>query len=428
MINKNITSFNKTRKRTLSLIKTLEIDDFLIQPTDYISPIKWHLGHVSWMYEVILKKYNNKYDFYSNDYAKYLNSYYQQIYEPYAKKSRGFFSRPTINQILKYFDIVTKKIISIIKKNDQNFIKLLPIGINHECQHQELIIYDLQYILSDLYKPLKKNHITQNNTNTKSKMIKIKPGIYDLGYHGKGFAYDIEKPEHKVYLNSYKISKFPVTNKEYMKFIEDGGYQNYKYWLDDGWKSVQDNNWHAPMYWKKDTNSNSWFKHDFIGNRKINPNEPVSNISFYEADAYCKWIGKRLPTEAEWEKASCWDEDKHRKMIYPWGNQISTKFANILESCLWSCAEINTYPNGKSPYGCQQMIGDVWEWTSSEFVDYPKFKSEFSEYNDKWFTNQKVLRGGSFATPKDSIRCSYRNFFRLNERWVFAGLRCAEDI
>ncbi|MBP2624618.1 MAG: ergothioneine biosynthesis protein EgtB [Nitrosopumilaceae archaeon] len=426
MINKYITNFVKTRKRTLWLVKPLEIDDFVIQPTDYISPIKWHLGHVSWMYEVILKKCDNKYRFYSNDYIKYLNSYYQQINEPYAKKSRGFFSRPTVSQIFKYFNIITQKIIEVIKTNNQNFINLLSLGISHECQHQELIIYDLQYILADLYKPLKKNNMKIYNQNIKSKMIKIPAGIYKLGYHGNEFAYDIEKPEHEIYLDNYKISKFPVTNKEYIKFIDDEGYKNYKYWLADGWKTVQENNWDAPMYWKKD--NGSWYKHDFIGKKKINPREPVSNISFYEADAYCRWVGKRLPTEAEWEKAACWNESKHSKTIFPWGNKISTKFANILESYLWSCSEINTYTNGKSPYGCHQMIGDVWEWTSSEFVGYPKFKSEFSEYNDKWFTNQKVLRGGSFATPKDSIRCSYRNFFRLNERWLFTGFRCVEDI
>ena len=153
------------------------------------------------------------------------------------------------------------------------------------------------------------------------------------------------------------------------------------------------------------------------------------HVSFYEADAYCKWAGKRLPTEDEWEKAACWNENNQTKTIFPWGNEPpNEKITNLLESHLWGCSEIGLYPNGASNYGCQQMIGDVWEWTSSEFNGYPGFQSGFDEYNDKWFTNQKVLRGGSFATPSMSIRGSYRNFFRLDDRWIFSGFRCAEDV
>ena len=181
------------------------------------------------------------------------------------------------------------------------------------------------------------------------------------------------------------------------------------------------------MYWEKI--DGEWMTCDFLGKRKINLNEPVCHVSYYEADAYCKWAGKRLPTEAEWEKAGCWDEKNQRKTIFPWGNESpDAAHANLLESYIWSCAEIGTYPNGKSHYGCHQLIGDVWEWTSSEFSGYPGFKTGFSEYNDKWFANQKVLRGGSFGTPSISIRGSYRNFFRLDERWLFSGFRCAEYV
>jgi formylglycine-generating enzyme required for sulfatase activity len=181
------------------------------------------------------------------------------------------------------------------------------------------------------------------------------------------------------------------------------------------------------MYWEKV--DDVWMTNDFLGKRKVKPNEPVCHVSFYEADAYSKWAGKRLPTEAEWEKAACWDEKTKTKTIFPWGDKSpDTNKANLLESYLWNCTEIGAYPDSKSHCGCQQMIGDVWEWTSSEFTGYPGFKSGFSEYNDKWFANQKVLRGGSFGTPSNSIRGSYRNFFRLDERWLFSGFRCAEDI
>jgi len=168
---------------------------------------------------------------------------------------------------------------------------------------------------------------------------------------------------------------------------------------------------------------------DFSGIREINPNEPVCHVSYYEAEAYCKWAGKRLPTEAEWEKAACWNEEKQEKTTFPWGNESpDSDKCNLLESYFWRCSEIGTFPNGISKSGCQHMIGDVWEWTSSEFTGYPGFKTGFDEYNDKWFTNQKVLRGGSFGTPKMSIRGSYRNFFRLDERWLFSGFRCVENI
>ena len=248
-----------------------------------------------------------------------------------------------------------------------------------------------------------------------------------MGYSGDQFCYDIELPEHSVYLNDYKIDAYPITNGQYIKFVEDGGYDDFKYWLSDGWDKVQSEKWKAPMYWEKI--DDEWITCDFLGKRKINLNEPVCHVSYYEADAYCKWAGKRLPTEAEWEKAACWDDKNQRKTIFPWGDELpDTTHANLLESYIWNCAEIGTYPNGKSHYGCHQMIGDVWEWTSSEFSGYPGFKTGFSEYNDKWFANQKVLRGGSFATPSISIRGSYRNFFRLDERWLFSGFRCAEYV
>jgi len=261
----------------------------------------------------------------------------------------------------------------------------------------------------------------------KKKSVHIKGGVYTMGYNGENYCYDIELPEHKVYLNDYKIDTFPITNQQFMEFVKDGGYENYKYWLSDGWEKVKTNKWNAPMYWEKI--KGEWNVRDFLGINKINPNQPVCHVSYYEADAYCKWAGKRLPTEAEWEKAACWNEEKQEKTTYPWGNELPTDDkCNLLESHFWGCSEIGSFPSGVSHLGCQQMIGDVWEWTSSEFTGYPGFKTGFDEYNDKWFTNQKVLRGGSFGTPKMSIRASYRNFFRLDERWLFSGFRCADDI
>jgi len=420
--------FNTTRERTLELVKTLEKDDFVVQTAYYMSPPKWHLGHVSWLYEVVLSKTNQNYQFYSKEFSDYLNSYYQQFGEPQDKGKRGLVSRPTVDQIFEYFDTISNRVREFFNsdKLDGKAKYLFTMGLHHECQHQELLVYDLQHLLADTYNPVKKNQRLQP-VDIEQKSVEIKGGIYTMGYNGSDYCYDVELPEHKVYLNYYKIDTFPVTNGQYLQFIDDGGYEDFKFWLSDGWEKVKQEKWTAPMYWEKE--NDQWFIQDFLGKRKVNPNEPVCHVSFYEADAYSKWAGKRLPTEAEWEKAACWDEQKQTKTIFPWGNdEPSENHANLLESYLWAQTEIGSYPDGKSPAGCYQMIGDVWEWTASEFVGYPGFKTGFDEYNDKWFTNQKVLRGGSFGTPRMSIRGSYRNFFRLEERWLISGFRCVEDV
>ncbi len=419
--------FENTRKRTLELVQTLEKDDFVVQTAEYMSPPKWHLGHVSWIYEAIISKIDKNYEFYSKEFSAYLNSYYHQFGEPHAKGERGIISRPTLEQIFSYFYEINQRVKNFIEKNllNEKDVNLFTMGVHHECQHQELLVYDLQNLLADQYHPVK-TRITPTPSNIKKESIAIKGGLFDLGYNGSEYCYDIELPQHKTYLNDYKIDSHPVTNQEFLEFIEDGGYCDYQNWLSDGWEKVKQNNWQAPMYWK--IIDGHWMIDDFAGKRKINPKEPVCHVSFYEADAYCRWAKKRLPSEAEWEKAACWNEEKQVKTIFPWGNESPTEnLANLLESYLWRCTEIGSYPGGKSPSGCYQMIGDVWEWTSSEFVGYPGFKTGFAEYNDKWFTNQKVLRGGSFGTPMMSIRGSYRNFFRLDERWMFSGFRCAED-
>ena len=426
--NELLQQFKETRNRTLELVKNLEKDDFVVQTAPYMSPPKWHIGHVSWIYEAIISKIDKNYKFHSKELSEYLNSYYQQFGLPHDKGLRGIISRPTTNEIFQYFNTINQKVEKFIETHELNEQekKLIITGFHHECQHQELLVYDLQHLLAEQYLPVRKNKKSIQE-NKQKEFVKIKGGIFEMGYNGKEFSYDIELPEHKTYLEDYEIGIFPITNREYLEFMNDGGYETYKYWLSDGWEKVKSNNWKSPMYWEKI--DEEWYVRDFLGIRKINPNEPVCHVSYYEADAYCKWAGKRLPTEAEWEKAACWNETKQEKTIFPWGNNSPTEEnCNLLESYHWGCTEIGTYPSGKSPSGCEQMIGDVWEWTSSEFVGYPGFKSGFDEYNDKWFTNQKVLRGGSFGTPKMSIRGSYRNFFRLDERWLFSGFRCVEKI
>jgi ergothioneine biosynthesis protein EgtB len=419
--------FEETRSRTLELVKTLEKDDFGVQTAYFTSPPKWHLGHVSWLNEIVLSKTQKNYEFYSEEFSKYLNSYYNQFGKPHDKAKRGLMSRPTVDQILEYYDVITKKVTDVLQNSlTPEASYLFTMSIHHECQHQELIVYDLQHLLGDQYRPVRITHVEKPSA-LEQESIKIPGGIYNMGYSGNDFCYDVELPEHKVYLNDFQIENFPVTNAQYLEFIEDGGYDNFSFWLSDGWDAVKKNEWKAPMYWEKE--NDEWFTRDFVGKRKVNANEPVCHVSFYEAMAFCKWAGKRLPTEAEWEKAALWNDEENSKTIFPWGNEPPTKnHANLLDSCIWNCADVGSYEKGKSHYGCYQMIGDVWEWTSSEFIGYPGFESGFDEYNDKWFTNQKVLRGGSFGTPALSIRGSYRNFFRLDERWMFSGFRCVKDV
>ncbi len=456
--------FRETRSRTMLMVSTLEPDDFVVQTAFFTSPAKWHVGHVSWIYEAVMGKMDGRYGFEEGEISAYLNSYYQQFGVPHDKGRRGTASRPTTKQMLEYFENVSGRVERFIAEHADRInapgdgggpsavARLLEMGIHHECQHQELLVYDLQHMLADRYIPavgLKEPPPRRPVAGAGGGGIgggggggapeaqgacRMEGGLYTMGYGGSDYCYDIELPEHPVYVRPYRIDAHPITNGQYMEFIRDGGYRSYQYWLSDGWEKVKENGWEAPMYWERvgDGGSNdqgdTWHIHDFAGLRRVNPHEPVSHVSYYEADAYCKWAGKRLPTEAEWEMAACWDAAGRKKSTYPWGDGAPTpERCNLLESGHWRCAEVGAYPGGASPCGCQQMIGDVWEWTSSEFIGYPGFKPTFSEYNDKWFANQKVLRGGSFGTPAASIRASYRNFFRLDERWMIAGFRCASD-
>ena len=236
--------FKTTRNRTLELVKTLEKDDFVVQTAYFMSPPKWHLGHVSWIYEAILSKLDKNYEFYSKEYSEYLNSYYQQFGVPHDKGARGIISRPTVDQIFQYFNNINQRVENFIKSKDlsNEDIKLITTGFHHECQHQELLVYDIQHLLSDQYRPVKKSK-KPIPVEIEPKSIEIKGGLYDMGYNGTNFCYDIELPEHKVYLNDYKIDAFLVTNEQYLEFIDDEGYETYKHWLSDGWEKVKENEW-----------------------------------------------------------------------------------------------------------------------------------------------------------------------------------------
>jgi ergothioneine biosynthesis protein EgtB len=429
----------------MELFKPLSTEDAVMQSDPFGSPANWHIAHVTWFFQKVLEKHGAHLESKSRNFnLEYLNSYYQQFGNILPKQARGKFPRPTVRQTLEYRSFIDRNVTRFLKETAASEKTVngmaselsydIVLGMQHEMQHQELMIYDFQHYFerfsdpSDNYKPIIINVPPPRVSELviPSGMVEVPGGIFELGYSGNTFCYDNELPEHKVYLNPFKIDIVPVTNGQYMDFIEAGGYQNYRYWLADGWEFVQDQQWNAPLYWTYQ--DNIWKKKDFRGLHKIDPDEPVVNVSYYEADAYARWIGKRLPTEAEWEKAASWNEELQRKMLYPWGTCKPTpQHANLYESYLWGPCKVGSLPEGKSYYGCHQMIGDVWEWTSSEYVLYPGFKSRFPEYTDKWTINQKVLRGGCFATPTDQIRNTYRNYFKPHERILFAGFRCAID-
>jgi ergothioneine biosynthesis protein EgtB len=438
-----LSEFAQVRKKTIQLFKPLRIEDAVIQSDPFGSPPNWHIAHVTWFFQKVLEKHGARMESDNSGFnLEYLNSYYQQFGKILPKQERGKFPRPTVKQTLDYRSFIDRKVTKFLKERTESEKNAMThelryditLGMQHEMQHQELMIYDFQHFFerfrgpSDNYEPVILNVPPPKPSETRisSNMVDIPGGVFDVGYNGNSFCYDNELPEHKVYLQPFKMEIGPVTNGQYMNFIKDGGYQNYRYWLADGWELVKEQQWNAPLYWIEE--DDIWKKKDFRGLGEIDPDEPVINVSYYEADAYARWAGKRLPTEAEWEKAASWNEESERKMLYPWGDHKPTpKHANLHESYLWGPSKVGSYPAGKSFYGCHQMIGDVWEWTSSEYVLYPGFKSKFPEYTDKWTINQKVLRGGCFATPAAQIRNSYRNYFRPYERILFAGFRCAID-
>ena len=435
--------YQSVRARTLEIVAPLEIEDFVIQTAEFMSPPRWHIGHTSWFFETVLQKFQPGYRTYSDDFFFYFNSYYEGFGARIERPKRGTRSRPTVAETKKYrahIDEQMSRFIEDVSSRDDadEIVKIVRLGLEHEMQHQELLVYDIKHLLCDQFDaPMKPAPRSGENV---SGMVEIEGGLFELGYGGMGvppmthaqdaramFAWDNEKPAHKVWLEDFSIDRAPVSNVEYLEFINDGGYKDFRWWHSAGWEQVNTEHWQAPLYWEQ--HDGEWMIRDFAGLHRTSDkaNEPVYHVSFLEASAYAKWAGKRLPTEAEWEKAATFSSSLNSKQDFPWGNAgPDGSKGNLFENGYWSVTPIGAFPEGQSAYGCQQMIGDVWEWTTSDYVPYPGFKSEFDEYNDKWFVGQKVLRGGSFATPRIHIRSTYRNFFHPEERWMIAGFRCAK--
>ena len=446
----------------MQIVAPLETEDYVIQTAEFMSPPRWHIGHTSWFFETLLQAYQPGYKVYSEDYLFYFNSYYEGFGARIERPKRGTRSRPTVRDTVAYRKHIDEQMLGFLDSSDQKpeaekILSLVRLGLEHEMQHQELLVYDIKHLLCDQYDaPIK----TAPAPSAKVEgMAEIAGGLFWLGYacqvqspkskvqspdrgssptvrEGVGnydFAFDNEKPAHQVFLVDYALDRAPVTNGDYLAFIRDGGYQNFRWWFSEGWAAVNGEHWQAPLYWEQ--LDGQWMIRDFSGLHpaESKADEPVCHVSFFEASAFAKWAGKRLPTEAEWEKAAMTNPDTGARQQFPWGDSApgdlgNLERANLFENGLWAPAPLGAFPAGANAFGCQQMIGDVWEWTTSDYVPFPGFKSEFDEYNDKWFVNQKVLRGGSFATPQLHIRSTYRNFFHAHERWMTSGFRCAKDV
>ena len=419
--------YKRVRARTMEIVAPLEIEDYVIQTAEFMSPPRWHIGHTSWFFETVLQAHKPGYQVYSKDFLFYFNSYYEGFGPRIERPKRGTKSRPTVRETIAYRNHIDEQMLDFLRSADESVLTLVRLGLEHEMQHQELLVYDIKHLLCDQFE-VKIKPVPKPGTTVEG-MAEIEGGLFWLGYKGDDFAWDNEKPAHQVFLQDFAIGRALVTNREYLEFIRDGGYKNFHWWFSEGWETVKRELWQAPLYWE--LHDGEWLIRDFTGLHSVEERaeDPVAHVSYYEASAFAKWAGKRLPTEAEWEKAACYDAHRKLKHRFPWGDtEPDSRKANLFENGFWSVTPVDTCPEGASPYGCQQMIGDVWQWTTSDYVPYPGFKTEFDEYNDKWFVNQKVLRGGSFATPQLHIRTTYRNFFHAHERWMISGFRCARDV
>lgn len=377
--------FCKTREHTESICHPLEIEDYVVQPIVDVSPPKWHLGHTTWFFEeFLLDPYLPNYKRFHDQFAYVFNSYYESIGKRVVRTDRGNLSRPSVKTVYEYREYVTTHMIQLIENHwNEEWKPVLEIGIHHEKQHQELLLTDIKYILgNNPLLPEYRRDFKENHIENDQQWITIPEGIYQIGHQDNSFCYDNELPRHRVFLEPYRISNKLITNKEWIEFMNDGGYSNVLLWHTEGWDWVQKNNIHAPMYWYQE--KGSWSQYQLSGSQPMDPDAAVTHISYYEAFAFAQWKSMRLPTEFEWEVA---------QSQFNWGKR--------------------------------------WEWTESAYLPYPNYSKPdgaLGEYNGKFMVNQKVLRGSSIATAPHHARPSYRNFFHAPLRWQFTSLRLAQSL
>ncbi len=398
----------QTRSLTLALCKHLGPEDYVVQSMPDVSPTKWHLAHVTWFFEhFVLKPRLKSYRTFNEQFDFLFNSYYYSVGNMHLRPKRGLLSRPTVNEILEYRAHVDEAMQELLITEYANVAieQLVVLGLNHEQQHQELLLTDIKHVFScNPLRPVANPSLSVPPAGIPDEhsFIAGVSGIREIGAIGSGFCFDNETPRHRELLHEHSIGSRLITNSEYLVFVRDGAYTNSELWLADGWSTIVEHGWNRPLYWSEDHRS----EFTLGGERDLDLNAPVSHVSYYEADAFARWAGARLPTEAEWDVAAA----------------ESVVEGNLLESNYWQPSV--------SANGCSQFFGDVWEWTSSSYSAYPGFKplgGSLGEYNGKFMCNQMTVRGGSCVTSADHIRASYRSFFYPDARWQFLGIRLAKD-
>ena len=377
--------YKNVRQRTEQICAPLQTEDYVVQPIADVSPPKWHLGHTSWFFETfILKPYFMGYQEFDSQYNFVFNSYYETVGTRVIRTDRGNLTRPTVADIYQYREYVDEAMDKFLCQEPSTEVKeLLVLGFNHEEQHQELLYTDIKYILghNPLFPAYFKDYISPKPAElSNARLIKMEEGIYEIGHQGEGFCFDNELNRHKVYLNNYEISPALVTNQEYLEFINDSGYHDFRHWYAEGWDWVNKNHVTAPLYWHYI--DGEWHTYTYNGLRQLNLKDTLTHVSYFEASAYAAWKGLRLPTEFEWEAAAG---------KFNWGHR--------------------------------------WEWTESAYLPYPGFvkaAGAIGEYNGKFMVNQQVLRGASEVTSPGHSRVTYRNFFQTHLQWQFTGIRLAK--
>ena len=413
-----LTRFREIRNFTTGLCANLEPEDCVIQSMPDVSPTKWHLAHTTWFFETfILKKWMPGYRAEIPQYAYLFNSYYNAAGDMHRRDLRGLISRPTVKEAQRYRSSIDSHIGNLLSDADEKLLDeiepVLILGFHHEQQHQELLITDIKHVFAQnpLY-PVFREHqrdITPRET-VSMEFVDFEEMVAEIGYKGSGFSYDNESPRHRVLIPRFSLASRPVTNGEFLEFMEAGAYTRPEFWLSLGWMTANEQRWQAPLYWIK--RDHAWWNFTLSGFRPVDENEPVTHVSYFEADAFANWRDARLPTEFEWERAAL---DRPIEGNFVEDEQFHPGPSSVL----------------RHERPLRQMFGDVWEWTRSAYSPYPGYRAgrgALGEYNGKFMCNQYVLRGGSCATSLSHIRRTYRNFFQPEKRWQFTGIRLARDL
>ena len=428
--------YQRIRGFTERLCEPLATEDYVVQTMPDVSPTKWHLAHVTWFFETfILRPHATGYEPLNPAYAYLFNSYYLQAGERHCRDQRGYISRPTVEEVYEYRAYVDEHVLALLadatEAQAEVIAPLVEIGLQHEQQHQELLLTDIKHVLSvNPLRPVYRDRTSPGLVEAPElQWIHFDEGLNWVGraLEGEGFCYDNETPRHRHFLDEFLFASRLVTNGEYLAFLEDGGYERGELWLSEGWATVRERSWTEPFYWEK--RDGRWWAFTLSGMREVEEQAPVCHLSYFEADAYARWAGARLPTEAEWEVAAA--------TVPIRGNFVEEEWFHPVVVGLEPPPSIGGGDNGSRPSASPgegsllQMYGDVWEWTRSQYSPYPGYEplpGALGEYNGKFMSNQFVLRGGSCATSVTHIRSTYRNFFPADATWQFMGVRLARDV